>query len=550
MSKKSKLKLIFLGGVGEIGKNMYALEYGDHILVVDSGMSFPDSELMPGIDYVIPDYNYLVANKSKIRGIVLTHGHEDHIGALPFLLKEIEAPLYGSNLTLALVEHKLKEHKIRGVKTYVAKDREAFTIGCFRVEFVRVTHSIAGAFALSIETPQGVVFFTGDFKIDHTPVDGKTIDLARIAEIGTRGVLLMLQDSTNVERDGFSMSERRVGQSLENIFSQNMHKRLIIATFASNIHRVQQIINCALKYNRKIAFSGRSMINIAEIAAKIEELNYPADSVVDIEKIGGIPYDRLCIISTGTQGEQDSALARMAQDDFKRVTISSTDTVVLSSSPIPGNEKGIYKVINNLCRKGADVIYQSLTDVHVSGHACREELKMMMALVKPKYFIPIHGEYRHLKQHAELGMRMGIPKANILIPELGNVIEVSKAGLKKLEPVRAGSVMLDGSAASDNVDMVVRDRLQLAEDGFVVAIVIVSATGEPTVTPNIIMRGISVPDNVYDDMKDTIVNRLRDGSYRELDGAELNRTVRKLLAKILFNRLKKRPMIVPVIVEN
>lgn len=550
MSKKSKLKLIFLGGVGEIGKNMYALEYGDHILVVDSGMSFPDSELMPGIDYVIPDYNYLVANKSKIRGIVLTHGHEDHIGALPFLLKEIEAPLYGSNLTLALVEHKLKEHKIRGVKTYVAKDREAFTIGCFRVEFVRVTHSIAGAFALSIETPQGVVFFTGDFKIDHTPVDGKTIDLARIAEIGTRGVLLMLQDSTNVERDGFSMSERRVGQSLENIFSQNMHKRLIIATFASNIHRVQQIINCALKYNRKIAFSGRSMINIAEIAAKIKELNYPADSVVDIEKIGGIPYDRLCIISTGTQGEQDSALARMAQDDFKRVTISSTDTVVLSSSPIPGNEKGIYKVINNLCRKGADVIYQSLTDVHVSGHACREELKMMMALVKPKYFIPIHGEYRHLKQHAELGVRMGIPKANILIPELGNVIEVSKAGLKKLEPVRAGSVMLDGSAASDNVDMVVRDRLQLAEDGFVVAIVIVSATGEPTVTPNIIMRGISVPDNVYDDMKDTIVNRLRDGSYRELDGAELNRTVRKLLAKILFNRLKKRPMIVPVIVEN
>lgn len=550
MSKKSKLKLIFLGGVGEIGKNMYALEYGDHILVVDSGMSFPDSELMPGIDYVIPDYNYLVANKSKIRGIVLTHGHEDHIGALPFLLKEIEAPLYGSNLTLALVEHKLKEHKIRGVKTYVAKDREAFTIGCFRVEFVRVTHSIAGAFALSIETPQGVVFFTGDFKIDHTPVDGKTIDLARIAEIGTRGVLLMLQDSTNVERDGFSMSERRVGQSLENIFSQNMHKRLIIATFASNIHRVQQIINCALKYNRKIAFSGRSMINIAEIAAKIKELNYPADSVVDIEKIGGIPYDRLCIISTGTQGEQDSALARMAQDDFKRVTISSTDTVVLSSSPIPGNEKGIYKVINNLCRKGADVIYQSLTDVHVSGHACREELKMMMALVKPKYFIPIHGEYRHLKQHAELGMRMGIPKANILIPELGNVIEVSKAGLKKLEPVRAGSVMLDGSAASDNVDMVVRDRLQLAEDGFVVAIVIVSATGEPTVTPNIIMRGISVPDNVYDDMKDTIVNRLRDGSYRELDGVELNRTVRKLLAKILFNRLKKRPMIVPVIVEN
>ena len=513
-------------------------------------LSFPDSELMPGIDYVIPDYNYLVANKSKIRGIVLTHGHEDHIGALPFLLKEIEAPLYGSNLTLALVEHKLKEHKIRGVKTYVAKDREAFTIGCFRVEFVRVTHSIAGAFALSIETPQGVVFFTGDFKIDHTPVDGKTIDLARIAEIGTRGVLLMLQDSTNVERDGFSMSERRVGQSLENIFSQNMHKRLIIATFASNIHRVQQIINCALKYNRKIAFSGRSMINIAEIAAKIKELNYPADSVVDIEKIGGIPYDRLCIISTGTQGEQDSALARMAQDDFKRVTISSTDTVVLSSSPIPGNEKGIYKVINNLCRKGADVIYQSLTDVHVSGHACREELKMMMALVKPKYFIPIHGEYRHLKQHAELGMRMGIPKANILIPELGNVIEVSKAGLKKLEPVRAGSVMLDGSAASDNVDMVVRDRLQLAEDGFVVAIVIVSATGEPTVTPNIIMRGISVPDNVYDDMKDTIVNRLRDGSYRELDGAELNRTVRKLLAKILFNRLKKRPMIVPVIVEN
>lgn len=553
MSKHSsaKLKIIFLGGVGEIGKNMTALQYGDDIIVVDAGLSFPNTEEMPGIDYVIPDFGFLAQNKDKVRGVMITHGHEDHIGALPFLMRELRCPVYGSSLTLGLVEHKLKEHRLSDkVKRKVIKDCEVVEAGCFKVEFVRVTHSIAGSYALSITTPKGVVFFTGDFKIDHTPIDFRPIDLNRIAAIGNAGVLLMLQDSTNVERPGFSMSEKNVGKSLDTIFAQNTNKRMIIATFASNVHRVQQIINCALKYNRKIAFSGRSMINIAEIAHNLKVLNYPLDKIVDIEKTDGIPYDRLCIITTGTQGEPESALTRMAQDDFKKISINSKDTVVLSSSPIPGNEKLIYNVINNLCKRGAYVVYESLSEVHVSGHACREELKMMMSLLKPRFFIPIHGEYRHLQKHKYLAMEMGIPEGNILIPELGFQVEVGKKGLTRLENVHAGAVMLDGSVAQDNTDVLLRDRKHLAEDGLALVIANVSADGELTEPPAVIMRGLSVSDAILDEIRDGIAQRAAKGAFREIDGNERRAVIRKATAKILFARLKKRPMVIPITIED
>ena len=400
--RNGQLKLIFLGGVGEIGKNMTALEYGDTVIVVDAGMAFPDNEITPGIDSIIPDYAYLEENRSKVKAVLLTHAHEDHLGGLPYFLKDFPVPVYGSNVSCAFLEHKLRRNKFKEAACKVVDDGEIVEIGPFKVEFVAVTHSVAGSLALSIETPVGVVFFTGDFKIDHTPVDGRHIALTRIAEIGKRGVKLLLQDSTNVERRGYTMSESAVGKSLDAVFNDNRANRIIVATFASNIHRVQQIIDVAIKYGRKIALNGKSMQYMTEIAQKIKELRFPQDKMIDFDKVSGVPYDKVCIIATGTQGEPESALTRMSQDDFKKIVIGENDTVILSASPIPGNERSIYKVINNLCKKGAKVIYESLYEVHSSGHACQEELKMMMALLKPEYFIPVHGEYRHLKKHAEL----------------------------------------------------------------------------------------------------------------------------------------------------
>jgi len=545
-----KLKIIFLGGVGEIGKNMTAIEYNNNIIVVDSGLSFPNIDEMPGIDYVIPDYSYLVQNQSKIRGILITHGHEDHIGALPYVLQDIQAPVYGSAFSIALLQHKLREHKVKEVKTHTVDDNnKVFDIGCFRAEFVRVTHSIAGAYAISITTPKGVIFFTGDYKIDYTPVDGRAIDLARIAEIGKEGVLLMLQDSTNVERQGYSMSERSVGQKLDDIFYQNIHKRIIVATFSTNIHRVQQIINCCIKYNRRIAFSGRSMINIAEIAHKLKELHYPKDMIVDLARINSVPYDKICIISTGTQGEPESALTRMSKDELKKITISDTDCVVFSSSPIPGNEKMIYNVINNLCKKGADVIYKDLSEVHVSGHACREELKTMISLVKPRYFIPVHGEYRHLKQHVDLAETLGVPRDNMLIPEIGDVIEVSKGGLRKEEKLNISCIMLDGSFVESS-DMILRDRKTLSEDGFVIVILNISASGNLDGEPYFETRGITVSKDIEEKIKNKIMLSFSAGDFREMAGAEIRSLIRKSVAKELDKKLKKHPVILPIIFEH
>lgn len=542
--KKTQLRLMFLGGVGEIGKNMTALEYDDTIIVIDAGMAFPDNEINPGIDYIVPDYSYLTENKDRVKAVFLTHGHEDHLGGLPVFLKDIPVPVYGSEISIAFLENKLRRNNFKEADGRVVEDGTVVEIGPFKVEFVAVTHSIAGAYALAIDTPKGIIFFTGDFKIDHTPVDGRHIDLTRIAEIGKRGVLLLCQDSTNVERPGYTMSESAVGKSLDNVFNDNRDRRIIIATFASNIHRVQQIINVAIKYGRRVAFSGRSMEAMAEIASNLKALYYPADTVVELDKINKIPYDRVCIIATGTQGEPDSVLTRMSKDDFKKVTIGESDTVILSASPIPGNERSIYKVINNLCKKGANVVYEKLYEVHTSGHACQEELKMMMALIRPRYFIPVHGEYRHLKKHVDLAETMGIPRANTLIPELGFCVDVSKKGLKRLEDVKSGSIMLVGE--TETGPEYVLDRRKIASEGIVIPILNLTQATEGTV--DILAKGTVLPDKLTEDLKDAIQYKIASGDFLELTSEEIDKLVRKTLSRIFYNRIKRCPLIVPVVI--
>ena len=543
---KSKLKVIFLGGVGEIGKNMTALEYGDSIILIDCGMTFPDPEINPGVDYIVPDYTYLLENKDKVKAVFLTHGHEDHIGALPVFLKDIPVPVYGSNISIAFLDNKLRKNNQGESKGKVVKDGDVIEIDDFKVEFIAVTHSIAGSFALAIDTPQGLIFYTGDFKIDHTPVDGRHTDLTRIAELGKKGVLLMMQDSTNVERAGYTMSESQVGKSLDNIFNDNRNNRIVIATFASNIHRVQQIINVAIKYGRRVAFSGRSMESMVEIAKKIKAMDYPHDAIIELDKISEVPYDKLCIISTGTQGEHDSALTRMAFNDHRRVVIGETDTVILSASPIPGNERSIYKVINNLAKQGAKVIYESLYEVHASGHACREELKLMLQLVQPKYFIPVHGEYRHLKKHVELAVEMGVPKYRTLIPELGFCIDVSKKGLLQETPVKWGSTMVVDGLETDYEQML--ERRKIASEGLVIALVKLDSAHQDFPI-EIIVKGAQFEDKLIDELKENLEYKVSGGDFYGMYREDAEKIIKKTLTRIFYNRIKRCPLIVPIVVE-
>ncbi len=550
----SALKVIFIGGVGEIGKNMTALQYGDEIIIIDCGSTFPDSD-MPGIDLVIPDYTYLLANKDKIKGIVLTHGHEDHIGALPYLLKDINVPVYGTKLTLAIVDAKLREQKVEG-NLNVVKSKSVVSLGeNFKVEFVKVSHSIAGSCALAITTPVGVVFHSGDFKVDFTPIDGNLIDLRRISEIGSKGVLLMMCESTNIERPGWSMSESNVGASLNHIFAENPDRRIFIATFASNIHRLQQIVDLARKYKRKVAFGGRSMVNIVECATKIGELKLDKANIIDIEQIDKEEDKNLCIITTGSQGEPMSALTRIASDEFNKVTIGYNDTVIISASPIPGNERMVYNVINNLYRRGAKVIYESLAEVHASGHACQDEIKLMHSLIKPKFFIPVHGERRHLQKHAELAVKMGTPPTNIIITDIGNVVEVTKNSIRIGDNVPSGCLLVDGLGVGDVGSVVLRDRKHLAEEGMIVAVIGVNSLSGEIYGVDITSRGFMYSkdesEKILAEAKEVAKHAIESIDLKSVgDWTGVKNQVKKELKNLFFKRTRRNPMIIPVIMEN
>ena len=542
-----QLKIRFLGGVGEIGKNMTALEYGKDIIVIDAGLTFP-GENMPGVDLVIPDITYLTQNKSRVRGVVITHGHEDHIGGIPYILRDLNVPVYGTKLTLTLIENKLKEQRINDASLNCIKPGSVIKLGCFSVEFINVNHSIAGAVALAITTPAGVVFHSGDFKIDYTPVNGETTDLTRIAELGKKGVLLLMADSTNIEIEGNTMSESVVKDTLDHVFADNLKRRIIIATFASNVHRLQQILDLAVKYKRKVAFSGRSMINIADAAAKIGELKIPDKLIVDVEKCKNYKDDEIVIVSTGTQGEPMSALTRMASGEFNKVTIGGNDTVVISASVIPGNEKMIYGVINNLYRLGAEVIYESLEPIHVSGHACRGELRILHSLVKPRFFIPVHGEYRHLKKHAQLAQSLGMRESNTLIADIGDTVLIDGKDMKFGEKFPSGSRFVDGVGIDGADSFVLRDRIHLSEDGLVVAVVAVDEYSAKLSSVEIIGKGLVLSDEMVNEAKANLLNTLNQTDMRKVrDEAELSAIIRRSLKNYLFKVTKKNPMLVPVV---
>ena len=550
---KNPVKIIFLGGVGEIGKNMTAIEYGNDIIIIDAGLTFPDEEL-PGIDLVIPDISYLVANKNKVRGLLVTHGHEDHVGGIPYLLKEINMPVYGTKLTLALADNKLREHRLNKVQMNTVKPGDKVKLGCFTVEFINVNHSIAGAVALCIDTPCGKIFHSGDFKIDLTPVAGEPIDLSRIAEIGREGVKLLLCESTNVERPGYTMSETVVGTTLDHLFSENTNRRIIVATFASNVHRLQQIVDLAAKYRRKVALSGRSMLNVVDAATKIGELTIPEGVLIDVEKIKNYFDREIVIVSTGSQGEPMSALTRMASGEFNKVTIGPNDTIIISASPIPGNEKMVYKVINNLYRKGADVVYASLEKIHVSGHACQEELKTLHALVKPEYFIPVHGEYRHLKRHAQLAMDMGMSENKILIADIGNCVELTKDNMQFGESVSSGSRLVDGGSLEDRENSVVmKDRKHLSEDGiFVITACVSERSGDLLSEPAVVNRGFVMPENAdYAAEIRRIVINLADqvDIAGDTDNTDYAAAIKKAVKNFIYKKTKQNPVVMANIVR-
>ncbi len=548
--KKSepRLRIIPLGGMGEIGKNMTVYEYGDDIIVADIGSTFP-SDNMPGIDLVIPDTSYLVKNAERIRGYVITHGHEDHIGAAPYVLRNLPAPVYGTRLTLALLEHKLKEHKLSGLDLNVLNPGDTVELGAFKVEFIHVSHSIAGAVALAIHTPIGTVIHTGDFKIDYTPIDDHRIDLGRIAQLGNEGVLAMLCDSTNAERSGYTMSERSVGESFNSYF-QNAEGRIIVAMFASNIHRIQQVVDAAVRYNRKVCLIGRSMVNVSKVAMQLGELNIPEGRLISVDDVDRYDDNELVIMTTGSQGEPMSGLTRMAFAEHKKLEIEPSDTVIISATPIPGNEKSVSRVVNQLVSTGANV----LTDVHVSGHACREELKLMHALARPQYFIPCHGEYRHLYHHANIAISMGMDEKNVHIASNGEVIELAEDKMVVSGTVPAGEVLIDGLGIGDVGNVVLRDRKHLSQDGLIIAVIAVEKeTGAIVAGPDIISRGfvyVRESDDLFEGAHEAARQALM--AYPVIEPSEwgaVKTSLREALQHYVYGTLKRSPMILPIIME-
>ena len=547
----SKLRIIPLGGLEQIGMNITAFEFEDSIVVVDCGLSFPEDDML-GIDLVIPDITYLKNNAHKVKGFVITHGHEDHIGALPYVLKELNVPVYATRLTIALIEHKLKEHNLlKSVKRKVVKHGQSINLGKFRIEFIKTNHSIADASALAIYSPAGIVVHTGDFKVDYTPVFGDAIDLQRFGEIGKKGVLALMCDSTNAERKGFTMSERTVGKTFDNIFAEHKNTRIIIATFASNVDRVQQIINSAYKYGRKCVVEGRSMVNVISTAAELGYLNVPENTLIELDQMKNYPDEQMVLITTGSQGESMAALSRMASNMHRKVQIKPGDTVIFSSNPIPGNEKAVSRVINELSMKGADVIFQ---DAHVSGHACQEEIKLIYSLVHPKYAIPVHGEYRHLKAQAQVAESLGIPKDNIFLLSSGDVLELDEEKAQVVDRVQTGAILVDGLGVGDVGNIVLRDRQHLAEDGILIVVLTLEKYSNQVLAgPDIVSRGfvyVRESEGLMDEAKHVVEEAIEDCMDRRVtDWGRLKTAIRDSLSEFLWKRTKSSPMILPIIME-
>lgn len=549
----NKVKVMALGGLNEIGKNMTVIEYKDEIVVIDAGLSFPEDEML-GVDIVIPDITYLLKNKDKVKGIFITHGHEDHIGALPYILKKIDVPVYGTRLSIGLIEVKLKEHKLNNVKLNVVTPKQIIKLKNISVEFIKNNHSIPGSCSLAVHTDQGVIFHTGDFKIDLTPIDGDVMDIHRICELGSAGVLLMLADSTNVEKPGFTMSERTVGAGLDDLFRKANGSRIIVSTFASNIHRLQQIINTAVKFNRKVAVSGRSMVNVIGVAKELGYLEMEDDTLVDLNDLSKYDDNELVIITTGTQGEPMSALARMSSSEHKKIEIKKGDLVIISAHPIPGNEKLISKVINLLFERGARVVYNDIADIHVSGHAAQEDLKLINRMVKPKFFMPVHGEYRMLKRHAELANELGMPDQNVFVMQTGQVLELDRNSAKVTATVPTGNVLVDGLGVGDVGNIVLRDRKHLSEDGLMIVVVTISKEdGKVLAGPDIISRGfvyVRESEDLMDGAKKVIKDVLTECEEKNIkEWAYLKNNIKENLKEYLYIKTKRNPMILPIIME-
>ena len=551
--KRPKLRIIPLGGLHEIGKNITVFEYGDDMIAVDCGLSFPEDDML-GVDLVIPDITYILKNQEKFRGLVITHGHEDHIGSIPYFLKQLNTPIYGTKLTLGLIKNKLEEHNLtKSTKLHEVRQGQSIKLGCFKIEFIRSSHSIPDSVMLAINTPVGTILHTGDFKIDYTPIDGKKMDLGRIAEIGNKGVLALMSDSTNSERKGYTMSESSVGEVFDKLF---MHctKRIVVATFASNVHRVQQIVNSAVKYGRKIAVCGRSMINMINTAKELGFIKCPDNLFIDIDMINNYTDNQLVIITTGSQGEAMSALTRMATGTHKKVKITQNDLVIISATPIPGNEKYVSKVIDDLMQIGAEVVYSALEDVHVSGHACQEEQKLILTLTKPKYFIPVHGDYRHLVAHSETAKSVGIPKENIFMLHNGLVLEMNRESAEYADTVPSGRILVDGLGIGDVGNVVLRDRQHLSQDGLIVVVLTLDgASGEVVAGPDVITRGfiyVKDSENVMEDIKNEVRQEVRECEYRGItDWTTIKNIVRDNLKDYIFDKTKRNPMIIPIIME-
>jgi len=553
LTKESKLQIIPLGGLGEIGKNTTAIRYNNQILIIDAGLAFPDDDML-GVDLVIPDYTYLIENKDLILGILITHGHEDHIGGLPYLLRHLNVPIFGTRLAIALIQHKLTEAKLGQVTTNVIQPRDTIKLGSFTIDFINASHSIPGAVGLAIHTPLGTIVHTGDFKLDHTPVSGGVLDFHKFSELGDKGVLCLMSDSTNVERPGFTKSEQFVGQNIDKAFA-DAKGRVIFASFASNVNRLQQAIFAAYKYHRKVATVGRSMINVVSIAAELGYLDIPEGTLIDVDEAMRLPANEVCILTTGSQGEPMAALTRMAMHNHRQISIYPGDTVILSASPIPGNEKAVSRNIDQLFKLGAKVIYESISGMHVSGHASQEELKLMISMVKPKYFIPVHGEYRMLMKHAELAVELGIPRENIFVAEIGNVIEFTREGAKFTNNVTAGRIFIDGLGVGDIGNSVMKDRTLLSQDGILIIILALNSETKAILAgPDVLTRGfvyVRESNQMLDEVKaitrQTITRSLLQNGIPET--AILQNRVRDAISKHLYDKTKRRPMIIPIFQE-